>query len=170
MSILRTNTKKLIKQKGDFATRAPKVEDFTEYVYVSADGTKNTIARTELTPEIDAVMYQGLKDEANNNRTQIEEHGAYSKTEDGQELLYNMQESKANLEVDVIKRIEMDELRKAISKLPELQREALIKKFWRGMSNTEIAKQAGVYEGAIRDRLKRAIKNLEKELQGKIEI
>lgn len=170
MSLLRTNTKKDIKHKGDFETRTPKSKDFTEYVYVSADGTKNIIARTELTPDMDAVMYQGLKDEVNNNRKQMETYGAYAKTQEGQELLYNMHKSEANLEDKVINGIENYELSKAVSKLPEPQKQAIVKKFWDGMSNTDIAKQAGVSEGAIRDRLTRAIKNLEKELQGKIEI
>lgn len=166
MSLLRTNKK--MKQKGDFATRVPKIEDFTEYVYSFVDGTKSTIKRTDLSSEMDADMYQGLKDEANNNRAQMEEHGAYAKTEEGQEILYNKQESDTNLEADVISIIENDGIRKAVFKLPELQKEAIVKKFWYGMSNTDIAKQTGVSEGAIRDRLTRAIKNLEKELQGKI--
>lgn len=166
MSTLRTN--KIMKQKGDFATRMPKKKDFTEYVYVSADGTKNTVARTELSLEMDELMYEELKKEVNNNRIQMEEHGAYAKTEEGQEALYNMHQSEAELEGDVISIIENDELGKAVSKLPELQRDAVVKSFWYGMSNTDIAKQAGVSEGAIRDRLVRAIKNLGKELQGKI--
>lgn len=164
MSLLRTNSKKAVKQKGDFATRVPKTEDFTEYVYTFADGTEIAVDRTELTEEVDRDMYQGLKTEANNNRTQIEEHGAYAKDQEGQDHLYDMQREQSDVEMEVIRRIEMDELRRAVIKLQPLQREAIVKKYWQCKSNTEIAAEVGVSEGAIRDRLTRALKNLEKLL------
>jgi RNA polymerase sigma factor (sigma-70 family) len=164
MSLLRTNTKKYMKQQGNFSTRVPKAEDFTEYVYEFADGAEIAVDRTELTREVDADMYQGLKREANNNRTQMEEHGAYAKNQEEQELLYNMQTSQNDIEIDVIKLIEIDELRRAVIKLQPLQRDAIVKKYWQGKSNTEIAAEEGVSEGAIRDRLTRAVKNLGKLL------
>ena len=67
MSFIRTNKK--TKRLGDFQTRAPKKDDFTEYVYEFGDGSKFVIVRSELSPEVDELMYEELKKECNNNRT-----------------------------------------------------------------------------------------------------
>lgn len=165
MSFLRTN--KIIRRKGDFLTRLQKEKDFTEYVYVFADGTKATISRSELIPEVDKELYKSLKEEVNNNEVQMEKHGAYGKDQEGQDFILNMQTSQS-LEEEVLKNIELKTLRAAIKSLPPLLRNTLIKKYFMSMTNTAIAKAEKVGEAAVRDRLRRAYEQLKKSLSERV--
>ena len=166
MSTIRTNKK--MKRLGDFPTRTARKDDFTEYVYSFADGTQTVISRSELSPEIDEVMHEELKAEANNNEVQIEKHRGYAKDEKKQEALINMQSSKEDLEEDVIQKFQRDQLWEAIQSLQPQQQELIYLKYIQGKSNTEIATDEDVTEGAIRDRLRKINKQLEKKLQKKI--
>lgn len=155
-------TNKKMKRLGDFPTRTPRKDDFTHYEYCFADGSKVVISREELSPEIDEIMYQELRAEGNNNEVQIEKHRAYAKDQAKQEALLNMQPSKDDFEESVIQRVE---LRAAIKSLQPQQRELIYKKFILNKSNTMIAKEEGVTEGAVRNRLKMIKKQLRKKLQ-----
>lgn len=55
-------------------------------------------------------------------------------------------------------------LKTALSTLTEKQRETIDKKFFRNMTNTAIAIEEGVSETAIRNRLTKIYKNLEKKI------
>ncbi|WP_031514104.1 RNA polymerase sigma factor [Desulfofalx alkaliphila] len=148
--MIRTNKK--MKRVGCFPTRTPRKDDFSEYVYCFADGSKSVIARSELSPEIDAVMYEMLRAEGNNNEVQIEKHRAYAKGQEKQDALLHMQPSSGDFEENVILGVE---LREAMKLLQARQRELIYKKFIEGKSNTQIAREEGVTEGAIRARLRK---------------
>lgn len=158
--MIRTN--KDMKKVGDFPTRTPKKEDFTEYVYSFADGTKTVISRDELNPDVDELMYEELKKEVNNNEVQIEKHRGYAK--DSQDYLFDMKPSEVDLEKSVIDKLERSELRDAISSLQPQQQDLIFKKYFQNKSNTDIAKEECVTESAIRDRLRKIHKRLEKKL------
>ena len=166
MSIIRTNKK--MKQAGDFPTRTPKKTDFTEYVYCFADGTQTVISRSALSPEVDELMYNELKIEANCNEVQIEKHRGYAKGQEKQEALLNIQPSKDNLEEIIIQKFERDELREAIASLQSQQQEIIFKKYFQDKKNTLIAYELKITEGAVRDRLRKIHKKLEKKLMIKI--
>ncbi|HEY9574544.1 MAG TPA: sigma factor-like helix-turn-helix DNA-binding protein [Lachnospiraceae bacterium] len=55
-------------------------------------------------------------------------------------------------------------LKTALSTLTGKQRETIEKKFFKGMTNTAIALEEGVSEAAIRNRLTKIYKNLEKKI------
>lgn len=162
--MFKTDNEKM-KKCGDFLTRTPKKDDFTAYIYTSVDGTSTVISREDLNPEMDAVMYEELKKETNNNRVQIEEHRAYAKDPEKHEALLDMQESSLNLEELIIETLESEALRKAIKSLDSYKQGLLTKKFLQGKSNTLIADEEGVKEGTIRYRVTQIIKELEKNLK-----
>lgn len=166
MTILRTN--KRMKGEGDFPTRTPRKDDFTEYVYASADGTQTVISRSELSTEVDELMYEELKAEANNNEVQIEKHRGYAKDQEKQEGLINIHASNDDVEESVIQKFESNELREAIQSLQPQQQELILQKYIQEKSNTQIAKGEGVTEGAIRDRFRKIDKQLKKKLEKKI--
>jgi len=164
MSNLRTN-KPLMKVVGDFPTRVPKQDDFTEYVYTFASGPKTVISRSELSLDVDELMYEELKAEANNNRVQIENHRAYAKVQEKHDALMEMQTADETMEASIIQQLALQE---AIQSLAPKQQQLLFKKYYQGISNTEIAREEGVTEGAIRDRLVKIHGRLKKEMQEKL--
>lgn len=58
----------------------------------------------------------------------------------------------------------LDRLKAALTKLTDLQRDTIYKKFYRNMSNVDIAAEEGVSEAAIRNRLKKIFANLAKKI------
>lgn len=166
MSMIRTNKK--MKGEGDFPTRAPRKDDFTEYVYVSTDGTQTVISRSELSTEIDELLYEELKAEANNNEVQIEKHRGYAKDQEKQAALLNMIPSDDDVEESVILKFQSNELREAIQSLQPQQQEWIFQKYIQDKSNTQIAREEDVTEGAIRDRFRKIDKQLKKKLEKKI--
>ncbi len=60
-------------------------------------------------------------------------------------------------------------LLKAVQGLPDDRREAMIMRFALGMSNREISRTLGRTEGATKVLIHRAIKQLEKEMEDKVE-
>ncbi|SMB88795.1 RNA polymerase sigma factor, sigma-70 family [Desulfonispora thiosulfatigenes DSM 11270] len=160
--MLKTN--KDMKKLGRFLTRTPKKEDFTEYVYSFVDGTKAVIPRSDLSAEVDELLYTELKRETNNNEVQIEKHRSYAKEQESQDILLNMQASDDDVEEMVLKDLESEALRKAIQSLLPRQKRVIFKKYFLNKTNTLIGKEEGVTEGAIRATLKRAHKNLQKQI------
>lgn len=58
----------------------------------------------------------------------------------------------------------LDRLKAALSTLTDLQRDTIYKKFYRNMSNVDIAAEEGVSETAIRNRLKKIYAQLGKKI------
>lgn len=58
----------------------------------------------------------------------------------------------------------LDRLKAALTTLTDLQRDTIYKKFYRNMSNVDIAAEEGVSEAAIRNRLKKIFANLAKKI------
>lgn len=58
----------------------------------------------------------------------------------------------------------LDRLKAALTTLTDLQRDTICKKFYRNMSNVDIAAEEGVSEAAIRNRLKKIFANLAKKI------
>ncbi|MDY3064406.1 MAG: sigma factor-like helix-turn-helix DNA-binding protein [Oscillospiraceae bacterium] len=58
----------------------------------------------------------------------------------------------------------LDRLKAALTTLTDLQRDTIYKKFYRNMSNVDIATEEGVSEAAIRNRLKKIFANLAKKI------
>lgn len=160
MQFLGTNNNK--KQLGDFSTRTPRKQDFTEYIYTFADGTKTVILRADLKSEVDDALYEELKKENTNNRTQLEEHRAYAKEQDKHEALIDNISSDDEIEEIVDSNIHKEKLNKALKTLKLEEQQLIIKKYVQEKKNTEIANDLGVTEGAVRDRLKRIIGKLQK--------
>lgn len=66
---------------------------------------------------------------------------------------------------EVINKEEMDQLHQSISQLTPAQRKLLMKKFWYGMKQIDIAKDEGVSKMAITKRLQTIKRRLKKILQ-----
>ena len=66
---------------------------------------------------------------------------------------------------EVINKEEMDKLHQSISQLTPAQRKLLMKKFWDGMKQIDIAKEEGVSKMAITKRLQTIKRRLKKILQ-----
>lgn len=66
---------------------------------------------------------------------------------------------------EVINKEEMDQLHQSISQLTPAQRKLLMKKFWDGMKQIDIAKDEGVSKMAITKRLQTIYRRLMKNLQ-----
>ena len=58
----------------------------------------------------------------------------------------------------------LDRLKATLSTLTDLQRDTIYKKFYRNMSNVDIAAEEGVSETAIRNRLKKIYAQLGKKI------
>lgn len=58
----------------------------------------------------------------------------------------------------------LDRLKAALTTLTDLQKETIYKKYYRNMSNVDIAAEEGVSEAAIRNRLKKIFANLAKKI------
>lgn len=58
----------------------------------------------------------------------------------------------------------LDKLMVALSELTDKQKKTVVKKFYRGMTNTDIAAEEGVSETAIRNRLKKIYTQLGKKI------
>lgn len=58
----------------------------------------------------------------------------------------------------------LDRLKETLTILTDLQRDTIYKKFYRNMSNVNIAAEEGVSEAAIRNRLKKIFANLAKKI------
>ena len=71
----------------------------------------------------------------------------------------------ADLLQEVINKEEMDQLHQSVSQLTPAQRKLLMKKFWDGMKQIDIAKEEGVSKMAITKRLQTIKRRLKKILQ-----
>jgi RNA polymerase sigma factor (sigma-70 family) len=60
--------------------------------------------------------------------------------------------------------VRMEKLKVALSELTDKQKDTVIKKFYRGMTNVQIAAEEGVSEAAIRNRLTKIYATLKKKI------
>lgn len=164
MSNLKTN--KSNRFWGDFCTRVPKKEGFTEYIYTFADGTKTAISREGLSQEVDDLLYEEIKRENNNNRTQTEEHRVYDKDQEKHQALLIEVADENDIASLVELQLRDEEIRTLIKTLKESEQILIFKKYYQEKSNTQIALEEGVTEGAIRDRLNRLHKKIKKTIKG----
>ena len=58
----------------------------------------------------------------------------------------------------------MEKLKVALSELTDKQKDTVIKKFYRGITNVQIAAEEGVSEAAIRNRLTKIYATLKKKI------
>lgn len=166
---------------GNFMTRKFKTaeKNRVNYVYYTADGKKIVInpGENDVTEEMITLLHTYDDEEVDADRR--EDYHApvrfegYSDDE-GSELesrnSYLADTSADPLEklMDAIKEEELetkiDNLKTALSTLTEKQQETIYKKFFRNMTNTAIALEEEVSETAIRNRLAKIYKNLEKKI------
>ena len=60
--------------------------------------------------------------------------------------------------------VRMEKLKVALSELTDKQKDTIIKKFYRNMTNVQIAAEEGVSEAAIRNRLTKIYATLKKKI------
>lgn len=149
------------------------------YVYYTADGNKIVITPGEngVTEEMITLLHTYDDEEVDADRRE-NYHApvrfeSYSDDE-GLELESRnsyLADSSADPLEKLMEAIETEELeikisnlKNALSTLTEKQQETIDKKFFKGMTNTAIALEEGVSEAAIRNRLTKIYKNLEKKI------
>ncbi|SHI00970.1 sigma factor-like helix-turn-helix DNA-binding protein [Clostridium grantii] len=167
--MLDVTSKKKISRRGDFIIRIPKKEEIIEYVYIENDGSKTVIPRCELSVEVDDVMYKELKKESNNNEVEFHKHRSclnYS-LNDYEMLDKFLEKNHGNDDIvdEVFKIMQSQKLKKAIDLLLPQQKKVLYKKFCEKKTNTEIAKEEGRSEAAIRNKLRKIYNKLQKQLE-----
>lgn len=149
------------------------------YVYYTADGKKIvitpgengvteemiTLLHTYDDEEVDAdrredynapVRFEGYSDDEGSELESRNSYLAYTSADPLEKLMDAIQEEEL--------KIKMNNLKTAFSTLTEKQRETIDKKFFKNMTNTAIAFEEGVSEAAIRNRLAKIYKNLEKKI------
>ena len=156
MSNLKTN--KSNRFWGDFCTRVPKKEGFTEYIYTFADGTKTAISREGLSQEVDDLLYEEIKRE--------NKHRVYDKDQEKHQSLLNEVADENDIASLVELQLRDEEIRTLIKTLKESEQILIFKKYYQEKSNTQIALEEGVTEGAIRDRLNWFNKKIKKTIKG----
>jgi RNA polymerase sigma-70 factor (ECF subfamily) len=108
----------------------------------------------EISVEIDRNIY-------NSNRRETRRHNSiFTMEEKGHQL----KDDSCNIEVDLEEKERTENLKRALEKLLPQQRDLIQKVFYEELSIVEIAKQEGVSEAAIRNRLKKIYKKLKKIL------
>lgn len=149
------------------------------YVYYTADGKKIVIPpgedgvteemimllHTYDDEEVDAkrredyhvpVRFEGYSDDEGSELESRNSYLADSSADPLEKLMEAIKEEELETKID--------NLKTALSTLTEKQRETIDKKFFKGMTNTAIAIEEGVSETAIRNRLTKIYKNLEKKI------
>ncbi len=99
--------------------------------------------------------------EYNNDHKETRRHVSL----DGMEYEGELFASVADTADEVERREELAQLMRAMEGLTLSQRELVLKVFFEGRTYASIAREAGVGESAIRDRMKRIYKKLEKYLK-----
>lgn len=166
---------------GNFMTRKFKTaeKNRVNYVYYTADGKKIvitpgengvteemiTLLHTYDDEEVDAerredyhvpVRFEGYSDDEGSELESRNSYLADSSADPLEKLMEAIKEEELETKIG--------NLKTALSILTEKQRETIDKKFFKGMTNTAIALEEGVSETAIRNRLTKIYKNLEKKI------
>ena len=150
-------------------------ENRTNYIYYPAEG-KEIVITPELLEsenvEIITLLHSWDDDEVDANRREhyhcSEHYQSYCDGDDSNPYLCD-RESDPLMELlsslDEEERMEKArKLKTAIETLTDLQQQTIHKKYYRNMSNVDIAAEEGVSEAAIRNRLKKIHENLRKKI------
>jgi len=115
------------------------------------------VIEIEVEEAVGEIIVELERNEYNSNRRETRRHESYSDNNDKQETLVDLS---VDVETKVISRIEYEVLYKAITKLQPQQQELVRKMFFEYHSIIHIAREEGVGESTIRDRLNRIYKKL----------
>jgi RNA polymerase sigma factor (sigma-70 family) len=127
--------------------------------YSYCDGQSISI---EVEDNLGEIIIQLEKDEYNSNRRETRRHESYSDDNDKRNTLAD---PAADVETDVIRAVENNRLYRAIHAL-QPQQQALVRQiYFENRKVVDIARQQGVTEGAVRDRLRKIHKRLKKLLE-----
>lgn len=115
----------------------------------------------EVSEDIGNVIIEIEHDDYNCNRKETRRHESYGEITDKSPMLMD---TSVNIEADVIARADEKALHIAIAQLLPQQQALVDKLYFQNMKIVEIARQDGVTEGAIRDRLRKIHNKLKKLL------
>lgn len=151
----------------------------TKYIYFTADGKKFILNPGEdgVTEEMIMLLHKWDDEEVNASRR--ENYNApvrfESYSDDEGTSLESRNSYLADFSADPLEKMmeaideeemktKISNLKAALNTLTEKQKETVFKKFYLNMTNTAIANEEGVSEAAIRNRLSKIFKNLEKKI------
>ena len=145
-------------------------ENRTNYIYYYVDGSRYVIEGQNTT----FISKLHEMDDAELDAERREEYGREKQRRAYESSLENnvaTEEKDADPLEQILASIEEQEhaelierLRKAIETLTDLQQQTIHKKYYRNMSNVDIAAEEGVSEAAIRNRLNKIHANLRKKI------
>ena len=151
----------------------------TNYIYYFADGSKSVITPGENDENTTIIAKLHAMDDAEVDSDRRDDYhcpvhydsyhdGAGDDADDRNPYLeddtYNPLTQILTSIVNAERSIQIEKLKVAISELTDKQKETVIKKFYRKMSNVDIAAEEGVSETAIRNRLKKIYATLGKKI------
>ena len=131
------------------------------YEFLADKDGKRNYTDIEVSEELAIVIFDLEKDEFNNNRAETRRHESYSDMNDKSDKLTD---KNADIEAVVFGNIESEKLHTAIKHLLPQQKELVYKIFFKDMKIADIARNEGVSHEAVRKRLKKIYKILEKYL------
>ena len=115
------------------------------------------VIEIEVEETIEDVVIKLEREEYNGNRKETRRHVSYSDDNDKKEALVD---KTANVEVIAEWNEDKEKLKTAISQLKPHQHELVQKIFYKGLSETEVARAMGVSQQAISKQLKVIYKNI----------
>lgn len=127
--------------------------------YSYCDGQSISI---EVEDSLGEVVIQLDRDEYNINRRETRRHESYSDDNDKRDTLAD---PAADVETDVIRAVENNRLYQAVQALQPRQQELVRQIYFENRKIADIARQQGVTEGAVRDRLRKIHERLKKLLE-----
>ena len=127
--------------------------------YSYCDGQSISI---EVEDGLGEIIIQLEKDEYNGNRRETRRHESYSDDNDKRDTLVDPE---ADVESDVVRFAENNRLYQAVQALQPKQQELVRQIYFENRKVVDIARQQGVTEGAVRDRLRKIHERLKKLLE-----
>ena len=127
-----------------------------EYEFVTGE-----VSEIEVEDSIGEVLLDFDRQERNNDRRETRRHMSL----DGMDFEGEWFVSAEDTERDVLYRDDMGRLAGALGALSSEQRRLVLKVYFKGMRVADIAREEGVGESAIRDRLRRIHKKMKKYLK-----
>lgn len=127
--------------------------------YSYCDGQSISI---EVEDSLGEIIIQLEKEEYNANRRETRRHESYSNDNDKRDTLAD---PAANVEIDMIRAVENNRLYQAVQALQPRQQELVRHIYFENRRIADIARQQGVTEGAVRDRLRKIHERLKKLLE-----
>jgi RNA polymerase sigma factor (sigma-70 family) len=115
----------------------------------------------EVEDELGEVILELDRQERNNDRRESRRHMSL----DGMDFEGETFRAEADTPREAMGRVDTERLMEALDMLSLSQRELLLKVYFKGMRIVDIAREQGVGESAIRDRIRRIHKKLKKYLE-----